>query len=310
MRAVVLTEFGGTPTVTEIDVPEPAEDEVRVRVHGASVNGFDLAVANSYLKDMMEHRFPVVLGKDFSGTVDKIGTGVSDYAPGDRVFGVVTKPYLGDGSFAEFVTVPVSVGLTRLPESVELTEAAGLGLAGSAALAAVDAARPQAGQLILVAGATGGVGNQCVQLAAKAGAHVIATAHTEAERNLVTQLGAAEVVDYTGDMAAQVLAAHPDGVDTVLHFAGDPAALLPVVRSAGRFVSTIVGSPEQLPSETVTVVSIRANPDRATLDRLAEHQADQHTRVTIQQVYRLDQAPAALADFAAGTLGKLVITTE
>jgi len=98
MRAYALTDFGKAPELTDIPTPEPAEGEVRVRVHAASVNGFDLPVASSRLKDVMEHRFPVVLGKDFAGTVDAIGAGVSDYQVGDRVFGVVIKPYLGDGS--------------------------------------------------------------------------------------------------------------------------------------------------------------------------------------------------------------------
>jgi NADPH2:quinone reductase len=98
---------------------------------------------------MMEHRFPLVLGKDFAGTVDAIGDGVTGYQVGDRVFGVVMKDFLGDGSFAEYVTVPAAVGVARLPEGVAFVEGAALGLAGAAALAA--------GQTVLVAGATGGV---------------------------------------------------------------------------------------------------------------------------------------------------------
>ena len=169
MRAVVLSDFGATPQVTDLEIPEPGDAEVRVRVHAASVNGFDTAVANSYLKDMMEHRFPVVLGKDFAGTVDALGPGASDYRVGERVFGVVTKPYLGGGSFAEYVTVPTAVGLAKLPAGIDFAEGAALGLAGAAALAATDAAQLQPDQTMLVAGATGGVGNQAVQLAAQAG---------------------------------------------------------------------------------------------------------------------------------------------
>ena len=309
MRAVVLTEFGSTPEVRDLEVPEPAVGEVRVRVRAASVNGFDLAVANGYLKGMMEHRFPVVIGKDFAGTVDAVGVEVTGYAPGDRVFGVVSKAYLGDGSFGEFVTVPVAVGLTRLPELVDFAEGAALGLAGTAALAAVDAAALKAGQTVLIAGATGGVGSQAVQLAAQVGAYVIATAHSDEERRHVTVLGAAEVVDYQHDIAAAVLAAHSHGVDAVLHLAGDPAALLPAVRKGGRFVSTLVMSPQQLPTETATVVPIYTNPTPAVLDHLAENQAQGRARVTIQRVYSPDEAPAALRDFASGKLGKLVIVT-
>jgi NADPH:quinone reductase len=310
MRAVVLSDFGASPEVTDLEIPEPGEGEVRVRVHAASVNGFDAAVASGYLKGMMEHRFPVVLGKDFAGTVDAVGAGVAGYEAGDRVFGVVTKPYLGDGSFADYVTVPASVGIAKLPAGIDFTEGAALGLAGTAALSSVDAAELQPGQTVLIAGATGGVGNQAVQLAAKSGATVIATARTEKDKQLVTELGAAETVDYTGDVAAAVRRLHPGGADVVLHFAGDPAALLAAVRSGGRFVSTLVGSPAQLPAGDVTVIGIYANPDAATLDRCAADRGDGTTRISIQRTYHLDEAPAALADFGGGTLGKLIITTS
>ena len=75
MRAFVLTEFGATPELADLEIPEPAEGEVRVRVHAASVNGFDPRSPTSYLEGMMEHRFPVVLGKDFAGVVDAVGPG-------------------------------------------------------------------------------------------------------------------------------------------------------------------------------------------------------------------------------------------
>ena len=198
MRAFAMTDFDAVPALTDLDVPEPAEGEVRVRIRAASLNGFDLAVAAGYTKDYMEHRFPLVLGKDFAGEVDAVGTSVTDYTVGDRVFGAVTKPYLGDGSFAEYVTVPTVVGIAKLPESVSFTDGAGLGLAGAAARGIIEAAALQPGQTLLVAGATGGVGTQVVQLAAAAGARVIATAHTEAERELVSRLGAEVVVDYQG----------------------------------------------------------------------------------------------------------------
>jgi NADPH:quinone reductase len=310
MRAVVLTEAGSAPTVAQLEVPEPGEGEVRVQVHAASLNGFDLAVAAGYLTGMMEHRYPVVLGKDFAGIVDAVGAGVTDYAPGDRVFGVVTKSYLGDGSFGEYVVVPVAVGLAKLPESVGYPEGAALGLAGTAALAAVDAAQLRPGQIVLVAGATGGVGTQVVQLATKAGARVIATAHTDEQRALVTGLGANDIVDHTQDVVAQVRALPTGGVDVVVHLAGDAASLLPVVRDGGRFVSTLLGSPDQLPAENLTVVPVAANPARATLDRLARNQAEGATRVVVHKVYPLDAAPAAFADFGAGSLGKLVISTR
>lgn len=308
MRAIAVHEQQTTPEIVEFDLPEPGEGEVRVRVAAASVNGFDLAVANGYLADMMEHRYPVVLGKDFAGVVDAIGDGVEGYAVGDRVFGVVTKPYLGDGSFGEYVTVPAAIGLAPLPETLDFPSAAALGLAGTAAATAVAGADVQPGQAVLVAGATGGVGNLAVQLLAAAGAIVVATAHSADEIDDVTRLGAHSTVDYRGDVPAAVKAAHPEGVDVALHLAGDAADVLGTVRHGGRLVSTLIGSPEQLPSENVTVIPVYANPTTETLSRLARDLAAGTTTVTIQRTYDLTEVAQAFADFAAGTRGKLVIT--
>src|SRR3954449_12096822 len=119
MKVFALREFDQAPEVTEVDLPVPGAGEVRVRVRAASLNGFDLSVANGHLKGMMEHQFPVVLGKDFAGEVDALGEGVEGYAVGDRVFGVVMKATLGDGSFGEYVTVPAAFGLAKLPEGID-----------------------------------------------------------------------------------------------------------------------------------------------------------------------------------------------
>ncbi len=310
MRAFALPAFGQSPEITDTAVPEPAEGEVRVRVRAASVNGFDLSVASGRLKGMMEHRFPVVLGKDFAGTVDAVGSGVAGYAVGDRVFGVVTKAYLGDGSLGEYVTVPATVGLAQPPEGVDFTDAAGLGLAGTAAADAVDAATIGSGAVVLVAGATGGVGQQALQLAVRAGAEVIATASSAEEIELVKQLGATSTVDYKDDSVRQVLDSHPEGVDVVLNFAGEPAALVPAVKQGGKLASTLIMSADELPAEGIEVLPIYADPTPATLARLAQNQAEGHTSVTVQQVYPLDRAAQALEDFGAGTRGKLVISLD
>jgi len=309
MRAIAMTDFHATPAMTELDVPEPAEGEIRVRVRAASVNGFDLSVAAGRTKDYMEHRFPLVLGKDFAGEVDAVGAGVTGYAVGDRVFGVVTKPYLGDGSFAEYVTVPTAVGVAKLPEGVPYTDAAALGLAGAAAHGILDGAQLQPGQTVLVVGATGGVGTQVVQLAATAGATVLATAHTNEERELVTRLGANTTVDHAADLLAQVREIAPNGVDVVVHLAGE-LSVVEAVRDGGRFVSTLITSAEQVPTDTAVVVPIYANPTPDVLDRCAASHASGDTTVAVQHVYPLEQALDAFGQFANGALGKIVITTD
>jgi NADPH:quinone reductase-like Zn-dependent oxidoreductase len=232
---------------------------------------------------------------------------VAGYSVGDRVFGVVTKPFLGDGSFGEYVTVQARIGLAKLPDTLTFNEAAALGLAGTAAWDAVQAGALGADSAVLISGATGGVGSHAVQLAAAAGALVIATARTDEDKTFVAALGAQETVDCR-DTATAVLARHPEGIDVVIHLAGDAVALLPALHAGGRLVSTLIESADQLPQGTTLVVPVFASPATETLERLAANQSAGATAVSIQRTYRLEEAPAALAEFTAGKRGKLVIT--
>lgn len=304
MRAVALAEQGASPTLTELPTPEPGAGEVLVRVRASSLNGADVSVAAGHWAGVMEHRFPVVLGMDFAGTVAAVGEGAARFAVGDPVFGVVAKPFLGDGGFGEYVVVGEQFGITVRPEGVEVAAAGALGLAGTAAIDALDAVAPQAGETVLISGATGGVGALAIQYAAAAGAKVIATARPGAESEFVRGLGAVDVVDHTGDVPAQVRAISPDGVAVVLHFAGDVDVLAGLLSGKGRMASTRVLGPDQHPA----AVAIRATPTVATLDRLASDVAAGRITVPVSRTYSLAEVPAALADFAAGTLGKLAVT--
>jgi len=115
MRAVVTNAYGSPPTVTELEAPTPHPHEVRVEVRASSLNGFDVALANGYLKGLMEHRFPVVLGRDFAGVVDQVGDGVSRFRVGDVVFGVVLTQPLHAGAFADYLVVPEDHNIAACP---------------------------------------------------------------------------------------------------------------------------------------------------------------------------------------------------
>jgi len=117
-----------------------------------------------------------------------------------------------------------------------------------------------------------------VQLAKAAGVRVIATAHTEQERKLVTDLGADETVDHAADLASQVRSIAPDGVDVVAHLAGD-IGVVDLVRAGGRFVSTMVMSPDQVPTQSAVVVPVYANPTPEVLEKCAARQAGGETKV-------------------------------
>jgi NADPH:quinone reductase-like Zn-dependent oxidoreductase len=306
MKAIATTDFGAPVTLVEIPAPEPGEGEILVRIASSSINGFDLSVASGRLKGMMEHRFPVVLGKDFAGTVETVGPGVDGFAEGDTVFGVVMKPELGDGCFGERIATPAAFA-ARVPDGLDAATAGALGLAGTAARDAVEAAEPQHGETVLVSGATGGVGIIAVQLLKARGAHVIATASTDDEIAFVRDHGADGVVDYRGDVAAAVREHHPRGVDAVLHFAGNGAELAALLSPGGRMASTLGLTREQLGRDDVTLAPIMANPVTATLAKLADAAATGVIRVPVTRIYGLEEVPQGLADFAAGTLGKLAV---
>ncbi|MGN9908851.1 NADP-dependent oxidoreductase [Phytohabitans sp. LJ34] len=310
MRAIVIKDFGAGATVTDLPQPKPDAGEVLVRVRASSLNGFDAATAAGMLKGMMEHRFPVVLGKDFAGTVEAVGDQVTSFAAGDEVFGVVMKPFLGDGGLGEYVVVGEGYGLAHIPATLSHAAAGALGLAGTAALNAVDAVAPADGETLLVGGASGGVGAFAIQLAAARGVRVIATAKPGAEAALVRELGAAHVVDYTGDLPGQVRAIAPGGVSAALHLAGDGARLADLLAPGGRIASTLGFGPDTLGRADATATAVMASPDRSTLDRLAADAASGRLRVPVTRTYALGEVPQALADFGAGAVGKFAVTVD
>jgi len=303
MRAFAVPSADTEPTVTEVPDPTAGPGEALVRVAASSLNGFDASVAAGRLHGMMEHRFPVVLGKDFAGTVEAVGEGVTRFAPGDAVFGVVMKPHLGDGGIGELLAVPADQFIAAVPGEVDLTTAGALGLAGTAAVDSLAAADLQPDRTVLISGATGGVGALTIQYAVATGATVIATARPGAEAEFVTALGAQHAVDYTGDVAAQVRAIAPDGVDAILHLAGDGAALADLLAPGGKIASTLGFGADQHPA----AVFVMANPSAETLQQLAADVAAGRIRVPVTATYSLEQAPQALADYRSGALGKLAI---
>jgi NADPH:quinone reductase-like Zn-dependent oxidoreductase len=310
MRATVLPDFGQPVGVSDIPVPEPGASEVRVRVRASSVNGFDLAVAAGFAREWMEHRFPVVLGRDFAGTVDALGPGATRFAVGDPVFGVIITPVLGDGGFGEYVVLREDAGIAPIPAGLDIATAGALGLAGTSAVLAVEAVAPQRGETLLICGAPGGVGSFAVQLAAARGAEVIATARLGEQTDYLRRLGAAHVVDRDGDIAAQVRALRPHGVDAVLHLAGEAASLALLLTPHGRIASLLVMNPEQLGVDGSRAKSVMARPDAMILERLATEVASGRLNVRIHATYPLEEVPAAFRNFAEGKTGKIAVAID
>src|SRR5215212_3947331 len=204
MRAITLESFDSDPTLQEIPTPQIAPNEVLVRVSASSVNPVDNSIVSGMLKDMVEHEFPVVLGRDFAGVVEPAGSEVSGLSEGDEVFGFITgmSPAVHEGTWAELIAVPESVA-TRKPEGVDTASAGAAPLAAITALSALDALGVSEGDTVLIVGANGGVGSFAVQLSANAGATVIATALPEDEEYL-KELGVSEILPRDADIATLV----------------------------------------------------------------------------------------------------------
>ncbi|GAB3982706.1 hypothetical protein GCM10029978_087170 [Actinoallomurus acanthiterrae] len=225
------------------------------------------------------------------------------------MFGVVTKPYLGTGSLAHYVTVPAAIGVAHRPDQVSVRDAGALGLAGAAAVDGLAALGPIEGATVLISGATGGVGALAVQLATARGARVIATARPGPEAEFVEALTDAELplVDYTGDLTAQVREIAPHGVDAALHLAGDLAELTALVRDGGA-VASLLAVPEAPADRTLRTTMVLAGPTAETLSTLAGHVAAGTLSVPVTAVHDLEQAAQAFAAFRAGALGKIAVT--
>jgi NADPH:quinone reductase-like Zn-dependent oxidoreductase len=309
MKAVSISEFNIDPVATDVAPPTPGDGEVLVDVEFASINGMDAMTAVGMIEGMMPYEFPITLGRDFSGTVAALGPGVVGFQVGDLVFGILLTMPLRDGTFAEQIVVP-AWGLAKRTEQTDAKSAGGLGLAGVAALVGIRALDPKAGQTVLISGATGGVGAIALQLAKSRGASVVATAASPEEQAFVRDLGADETVDYRGDVVASVRALIPDGVDAVLHAAGDGVQLADLVVSGGRFASTLGVGPDQLAGRDIQATVVMAVPDVETLDELAAAVAAGSLRVPVSRTYSLDQVPQALKDFGSGSLGKIVVAVR
>jgi NADPH:quinone reductase-like Zn-dependent oxidoreductase len=265
-----------------------------------------VAVASGAVKGMMEYRLPIILGKDFAGTVEAIAPGVTDLAVGDRVFGVLMKMTLGDGTFAQYVAASEAYA-APIPDGLDVATAGVLGLAGTAAFDAVEAVDPRPEETVLVSGATGGVGNIAIQLVAARGAHVIATARDTGEQRHVRDLGAHDTVDPSGDLGADLVTLRPDGIHAALHLAGDGLELTNLVVKGGRVASTLGLTQDHVGESDVQVSTIMAVPSTATLSRLAQAVVTGELRLPIQRTYPFAEVPEALNDFAAGTQGKIAV---
>ena len=312
MRAFALDAFGQPGSIHEVPEPEAAEGQVRVRVAAASLNPFDNAVLGGYLKDRMEHRFPLIPAGDFSGTVDALGSGVTGFAIGDPVFGVTGKMYFGEGTLAGQTTASAAT-IAKRPHSLNDVEAAALPLAGVSALMCVDAIAPNPKDVVVVVGAAGGIGSYAVQIAKARGAHVIGVTVKE-NFDYVKGLGADEVIDRTaGDVLEAIKSKHKDGVAAIIDTGSDAAALAHLggaVLRGGTVVSMKgAAAPDDLEKHGVKGVNIQTQVNTERLVTLAKLAADGKLKAPKIHDFPLDHAGEAFK-LLGQVGGKLVVTVS
>src|SRR2546425_1844169 len=236
MRAFAYDSYGGPGSIHELPDPTPEAGQVRVRVRAASLNPFDNFVVQGYMKERMPAELPLVPCADLSGIIDMVGPGVEDFKIGDDVFGV-TGRMIGQGTLAELTTASWTT-IAKRPAAIQDTEAAAMPLVGVSALMSVEAADPKPEDVVVVVGASGGIGGYAVQLAAIRGGHVVAVT-SKGHEEYVRKLGATEVIDRGAGDVLEALKSRPaGGVAAIIDTISDAAGLAPASQAV-RDVRTV-----------------------------------------------------------------------
>ncbi|NRQ50428.1 NADP-dependent oxidoreductase [Aeromicrobium stalagmiti] len=305
MKAITYAAYGEQLELTDVDEPKVGPDWVKVQVKATSVNPVDWKIASGGLDGALDTFFPVTPGWDVAGVVEAVGPAVTSLAPGDEVFGYVRKDAVHGGTYAEKVAAPIRT-LAKKPANASFAEAAAIPLAGLTAFQALVHALDVAGDdVVLIHGASGGVGSFAVQIARSLGARVIGTA-SEGNHDYLRDLGA-EPVEYGDGLVDRVRAIAPDGVTAVLDLNGGDLDVSPELLadgSAGRIASIIDPAVKDLGGHYVFV-----HPDAADLDELAELFDDGTLTVQIAETFPLAETQKAWELSQEGhTRGKIVIT--
>ena len=320
MKAMVYETYGSPDVLElrEVDKPALADDGVLVRVHASSVNPYDwhMLTGVPYLvRPSAGLRRPKngILGVDFAGTVEAVGKDMTGFQPGDEVFGA------RNGSLAEYVCVRNAIA--HKPANLTHEEAAAVPLAAITALQGLrDKGRLQAGQQVLIHGASGGVGTFAVQIAKAFGAEVTGVCRT-ANVDMVRSLGADHVLDYTREDFTE----NGRRFDLMLDVAGTRSwsECKRVLKDGARMV--IVGGPktnrwvgpmgDRLRVSLISRLGSRrallflAKTNRADLELLQGLLADGKVRPVIDRRYELADAPHALGYVGAGHARAKVVVT-
>lgn len=315
MKAVRMNEFGGPEVlkIENIERPVPAADEIVVKLYASGVNPVDWVIRNGANDNLRPYlTLPMTLGWDAAGVIEELGSEVAGFQKGDAVYGVPNFP--GNGSYAEYCAAKAAQ-FAQKPKTLGFTEAAGVPLAALTAWTGMFAhGNLQAGQRILIQGASGGVGGFAVQLAKAKGAYVIGMAST-ANVDYVRQLGADEVIDYKTQQFEALL----HDIDVVLEASPnrdnrERIKAVSVLKEGGIFVSVNVDAPfndELMEALAAKGAKGEVAPNQPRQDWLQEIAAlidESKVKVLVSKVFPLEQVAEAHRESESWHVrGKLVL---
>jgi len=288
MKAVFIERFGGPEVLTYGDQADPAAGpgQVVVDVAAASVNGADWRVRAGQYGNA---KFPLILGRDFSGTVSAAAADVSDLKVGDSVFGVLEAGR--EGAYAEKLAINAAI-IAKKPDALSHADAAAMALTGLTAIISIETTlKLKHGETILIQGGAGGVASFAIQLAKHIGARVITTT-SAANLDYVRGLGADEVIDYNVQDFTKVVS----GCDAVFDTVGGDVAMksFAVLRPGGR-AAFIASGPAAPKPERTDVTSLRpaVGRSRPPLERIGQLVAAGAVRPPEIKLFPLSQAAQA-----------------
>jgi NADPH:quinone reductase-like Zn-dependent oxidoreductase len=299
MKAVVVHQYGGPEVLKFEDYPDPVPGpgEVLVRVAASSVNPIDYKRRAGLTKDFYPLKFPGLIGVDMAGTVVKIGPGVEGFSAGDRVFA------MADNTYAQLCVVNAAV-LAKVPEGLDLIQAAALPLVTVTGNELMAATGVKAGQTVLVVGAAGNVGRSAVFTAKERGATVIAGV-LKRQTDEAKTVGADQIVATDDDTAIANLPLLDAVADTV---GGRTAEkLIAKVKPGGVYASVVEAPQNAAKYPSVKVAHVFSKFDRKTLEFMAVAVRDGKLIIPISQKLPLSEAAAAQAVAEKGGSGKILL---
>lgn len=326
MKAAILNKYDKKGTdleIKDIPVPEVGNDDVLVKIMYAGVNPLDNMIVREEVKLITPYKLPLVMGNEFSGVVEKVGSNVFEFKEGDRVYG--RMPLDKIGAFAEFTSIDKNA-IALIPDVLDFDEAACVPLTSLTALQSYELMDVKKGQSIFISGGTGSLGAMAIPIAKSLGLHVITSGNPK-NRQRVMDLGVDEFIDYKTQDYSQILS----DIDLVLDTLGEKELEkeFKIMKNGGKLVS-LKGLPNAEFAERMGLSFVKKMLFKFAgrkYDKLAkknnqkyyflfveangkqlESISDIRLETSIDEIFSLDDVNAALKKVASGgSKGKTLI---